>query len=61
MGIASSGVRLSTTPYSFTKSATRAHEDITDIAGDVALTANLLNSVGNVLKEEAWALISKVL
>ena len=51
--IASSGVQLSTTLYSFTESAARAHEDIADIAGDVALTANLLNSVGNILKWEA--------
>ena len=51
--IASFEVQLSTTLYSFTESAACAHKDIADIAGDVALTANLLNSVGNVLKEEA--------
>ena len=59
VGIASFGVQLSTTLYSFTKSATCTHEYIADIAGDVALTANLLSSVANVLKEEAWALISQ--
>ncbi|KAF2492949.1 hypothetical protein BU16DRAFT_529203 [Lophium mytilinum] len=52
IGIAGAGVKLSTTLYTFAESSSRADQDITDIAGDVALTANVLDSVGNVLKEE---------
>lgn len=60
LSIAGAGVKLSTTLYTFAESASRADQDIADIAGDVALTANVLDSVGNVLKEnETKCLASK--
>jgi hypothetical protein len=52
VSIASAGVKLSTTLYTFAESASRADQDVTDIASDVALTANVLDSVGIVLKED---------
>lgn len=50
--IAGAGVKLSTTLYNFVGSATRADQDITDIAGDVEITANALDSVGMVFQDE---------
>jgi hypothetical protein len=58
--IAGAGVKLSTALYTYVGSAARADQDITDIAGDVALTANVLDCVGSVFKEDdAKCLISK--
>lgn len=53
-------VQPSTALYTYVGSAARADQDITDIAGDVALTANVLDCVGNVFKEDdAKCIISK--
>ena len=58
--IAGAGVKLSTTLYNFVGSATRADQEIIDIAGDVEITANALDSVGKVFEDEdAPSLVSK--
>lgn len=58
--IAGAGAKLSTTLYKFVDSATRADQEINDIAGDVEITANALDSVGRVFEnEEAHSIISK--
>jgi hypothetical protein len=58
--IAGVGVKLSTTLYNFVGSATRADQEITDIAGDVEITANALDSVGKVFEDEdAPSVVSK--
>lgn len=51
IGIASVGVKLSTALYFYTRSAARADQDIINIASNVVLTANVLDSVCKVLKE----------
>jgi hypothetical protein len=58
--IAGAGCKLSASLYNFTTSAVRADQDITDIAGDVELTSNALESVGKVFEtEEAKSVVSK--
>ncbi|CAO2653836.1 Nn.00g105690.m01.CDS01 [Neocucurbitaria sp. VM-36] len=58
--IAGAGAKLSTALYNFTSSAVRADQDIRDIAGDVELTSNALESVGTVFgTEEAKTIVSK--
>jgi hypothetical protein len=58
--IARAGVKLSTTLYNFVDSATRADQEITDIADDVEITANALDSVGKVFEDEdAPSVVSK--
>lgn len=50
--IAGAGVKLSTALYNFASSASRADRDVADIADDVMLTANALDSVGKVFEKE---------
>jgi hypothetical protein len=58
--IAGTGAKLSVALYNFTTSAARADQDIKDIADDVELTSNALESVGKVFEaEDAKSLISK--
>jgi hypothetical protein len=58
--IAGAGAKLSVTLYNFTSSAARADQDIRDIAEDVELTSNALESVGKVFEsEDAKSIISK--
>ncbi|KAH5718381.1 hypothetical protein HBI18_168280 [Parastagonospora nodorum] len=58
--IAGAGAKLSSALYHFTTSAVRADQDITDIASDVELTSNALESVGKVFEtEDAKSLVSK--
>ncbi|KAH6840251.1 hypothetical protein B0T12DRAFT_45300 [Alternaria alternata] len=57
--IAGAGAKLSVTLYNFTSSAARADQDIKDIADDVELTSNALESVGKVFEsEDAKSIIS---
>lgn len=51
IGVASVGVKLSTTLYTYASSVANADKDMTDIAGDVALTSNVLNNVGTFLQD----------
>ncbi|KAF1849092.1 uncharacterized protein K460DRAFT_84958 [Cucurbitaria berberidis CBS 394.84] len=58
--IAGAGAKLSTALYNFTSSAARADQEIRDIAGDVELTSNALESVGEVFEtEDAKSIVSK--
>jgi hypothetical protein len=58
--IAGAGAKLSSALYHFTTSAVRADQDITDIASDVELTSNALESVGQVFEtEDAKSIVSK--
>ncbi|KAH7091682.1 hypothetical protein FB567DRAFT_589558 [Paraphoma chrysanthemicola] len=58
--IAGAGCQLSAALYNYTTSAVRADQDIADIAGDVELTSNALESVGRVFEsEEAKSVVSK--
>ncbi|KAF2029115.1 hypothetical protein EK21DRAFT_113174 [Setomelanomma holmii] len=58
--IAGAGVKLSSELWNFTTSALRADQDITDIAGDVELTSNALESVARVFEtEDAKSVVSK--
>jgi hypothetical protein len=58
--IAGAGTKLSSALYHFTTSAVRADQDITDIASDVELTSNALESVGKVFEtEDAKSIVSK--
>jgi hypothetical protein len=58
--IAGAGAKLSSALYHFTTSAVRADQDITDIASDVELTSNALESVGKVFEtEDAKSIVSK--
>ena len=50
--ISGAGVKLSTALYTYIGTAVRADQDISDIAGDVALTSNVLDCVGKVFKED---------
>jgi hypothetical protein len=50
--IAGTGAKLSTALYHYTTSAVRADQEIADIADDVKLTSNALESVGEVFKTE---------
>jgi methyl-accepting chemotaxis protein len=50
--IAGAGAKLSTALYNFVGSVARADHEMTDIAGDVELTANALDSVGKVFEDE---------
>ena len=50
--IAGAGAKLSVTLYNFTSSAARADQDIRDIADDVELTSNALESVGKLFESE---------
>ncbi|CAN9147991.1 unnamed protein product [Alternaria alternata] len=57
--IAGAGAKLSVTLYNFTSSAARADQDIRDIADDVELTSNALESVGKLFEsEDAKSIIS---
>jgi methyl-accepting chemotaxis protein len=49
--IAGAGAKLSTALYTFVGSVARADHEINDIAGDVELTANALDSVGKVFED----------
>ena len=53
LAVATVGVKLSTTLYSYSSGVLKAEKDITDIAGDVALTSNVLNRVGDFMKQHA--------
>lgn len=58
--IAGAGAKLSVALYNFTNSAARADQDIKDIADDVELTSNALESVGKVFEsEDAKSIVSK--
>jgi hypothetical protein len=58
--IAGAGAKLSSALYHFTTSAVRADQDIADIASDVELTSNALESVGKVFEtEDAKSIVSK--
>ncbi|KAI4622313.1 hypothetical protein J4E83_005055 [Alternaria metachromatica] len=58
--IAGAGAKLSVALYNFTNSAARADQDVKDIADDVKLTSNALESVGRVFEsEEAGSIVSK--
>jgi hypothetical protein len=58
--LAGAGAKLSSALYNYTTSAVRAEQDITDIAGDVELTSNALESVGKVFETEyAQSIVSK--
>ncbi|KAI4931388.1 hypothetical protein J4E85_003980 [Alternaria conjuncta] len=58
--IAGAGAKLSVALYNFTNSAARADQDVKDIADDVELTSNALESVGRVFEsEEAGSIVSK--
>ncbi|KAI4659221.1 uncharacterized protein J4E78_005647 [Alternaria triticimaculans] len=60
MSIAGAGAKLSVALYNFTNSAARADQDVKDIADDVELTSNALESVGRVFEsEEAGSIVSK--
>ena len=50
--IAGAGTKLSITLYNFVGSAARADHEINDIANDVEITANALESVGKVFEDE---------
>jgi hypothetical protein len=50
--IAAVGTRLSTTLLSYSNAVADADKNMARIAGDVALTSNVLRSVGNFLKEK---------
>jgi hypothetical protein len=57
--IAGTGAKLSTALYHYTTSAVRADQDITEIASDVDLTSNALESIGKVFETEyAKSLVS---
>lgn len=58
VGLASFGVKLSTTLYSYSTTAASADKDISDIAKDVATAANVLVNMGLVLKDEETARIA---
>jgi hypothetical protein len=49
--MASIGTKLSTTIMSYASAVADADKSMVDIAGDVALTSNVLTSVGNFLTE----------
>jgi hypothetical protein len=58
--IVGASAKLSTSLYQFAGSAARADQEIADIAGDVEITANALESVGKVFENEnAQSIISK--
>jgi hypothetical protein len=58
--IAGAGTKLSLALYNFTTSAARADQDVRDIADDVELTSNALESVGKVFEsEDAKSIVSK--
>src|SRR5262245_28837392 len=58
--VAGAGIKLSTTLYHYSSTASRADQDVTDIADDVNLTANALDSVGKVFEqEEGKSVVSK--
>ena len=52
IGIAAAGVQLSTALYNYASSVANAGKDMEEVAGDVALTANVLSSVGSFLQDE---------
>ncbi|KAL1794223.1 hypothetical protein ACET3X_007644 [Alternaria dauci] len=58
--IAGAGAKLSVALYNFTNSAAQADQEIRDIADDVDLTSNALESVGKVFEsEDAKSIVSK--
>jgi hypothetical protein len=58
--IAGTGAKLSTALYHYTTSAVRADQDIAEIADDVDLTSNALESIGKVFEsEDAKSIVSK--
>lgn len=50
--IAGVGAKLSTALYDYGSSAGRANREVADIASDVEITANALDSVGRVFEDE---------
>ncbi|KAF2652587.1 hypothetical protein K491DRAFT_718811 [Lophiostoma macrostomum CBS 122681] len=50
--IAGAGTKLSTSLYNFARSALRADQEVEDIANDVEITANALDSIGRVFNNE---------
>jgi hypothetical protein len=60
VSIARAGAKLSTTLYTFAESVSRADKDVSDIAGDVELTANALDGLGKVFGgENAESIVSQ--
>ncbi|KAH7410112.1 hypothetical protein DE146DRAFT_338997 [Phaeosphaeria sp. MPI-PUGE-AT-0046c] len=58
--IAGTGAKLSSTLYHYTTTAVRADQDIADIASDIDLTSNALESIGKVLEtEDHRSIVSK--
>jgi hypothetical protein len=58
--ITGAGAKLSVALYNFATSAVRADQDIRDIADDVELTSNALESIGKVFEsEDAKSIVSK--
>ena len=58
--IAGAGASLSKALYSYVGSAACADQQISDIAGDVEITSNALNNVGEVFKNESsLSIVSK--
>ncbi|KAI9683255.1 MAG: hypothetical protein M1822_006120 [Bathelium mastoideum] len=53
IAVATVGIKVSTTLYSYSNGVVKAEKDITDIAADVALTSNVLNRVGGFMKQHA--------
>jgi hypothetical protein len=58
IGVAAVGVQLSTALYTFAIAISSAEQDVTSIAGDIALTSNVLQSVGFFLKDKDTAAIA---
>lgn len=50
--IAGVGVKLSTTLYNFAGSVVRADQELDDIAGDVKVTANAFNNIGELFADQ---------
>jgi hypothetical protein len=53
IGVASAGIKLSTTLYQFTESAINADRHIKDIARDLSITSSLITRFGTLLGEQA--------
>lgn len=55
VGIASAGIKLSITLYSFSETVSTAHVEIKNIARDVSLTSAVLEELGASLKQDDQA------
>ncbi len=53
--IASTGLKLSTTLYSFAETVSTADKSITHIAKDVSLTSAVLSELGSNLERDKWS------